>query len=103
MQIDPQDKKMYFMSEKRIYRANFDGSGLEVVYHNDRYLIRTFAFDWVRRRMFWVFQSKSGESLPDGEYAIIEGEIIHSDNYKYFYYYEDRILVSHLALDPYVG
>ncbi len=103
LQIDPQDKKMYFMSEKRIYQANFDGSGLEVIYHNERYLIQTFAFDWVRRRMFWVFQNKDGESLPEGDYAIIEGEIINSKNYKYFYFYEDRIQVSHLALDPYVG
>ena len=103
LQIDPEDKKMYFMSGKRIYQANFDGSGLEVIYHNERFPIRTFAFDWVRRRMFWVFQYKNGEPVVDGDYAIIEGEIIHYRNYKYFYFYEDRIQVSDLALDPYVG
>ena len=49
--IDPFEEKMYFMSGMIVSRANFDGSGKEVIRRSG---VRTFALDSVERRMYWV-------------------------------------------------
>ena len=48
--VDPVEEKIYFMSGGVVSRANFDGSGKEII-HESR--VVAFALDSVERRMYW--------------------------------------------------
>ena len=57
--IDPINKKMYITNGKVVYRMSFEGSDKEVIYKNKYHVIQELAFDWIGRRMFWVFSKES--------------------------------------------
>lgn len=50
--IDTVHNKLYFREGKQISRANFDGTGKEVIFKN---MTRSsvMAIDWIGRRLFW--------------------------------------------------
>ena len=47
------DRKLYFNHRGRIFRANFDGSNMEIIKSEES--IRTFAIDWIGRMLFFVY------------------------------------------------
>ena len=51
--VDYVEKKLYFNHRRRIARANFDGTNMEIIPSQER--IRTFALDGIGRRLFWVY------------------------------------------------
>ena len=57
MDIDTIDKKLYFRKGNNIFRANYDGSSVEVVAQNaEPYTVRV---DWKGRRIFWTKSSSN--------------------------------------------
>ena len=83
---------MFFKSGTIVYRANFDGSDKEVIYQDEENAIQVFAFDWIRRLMFWV-DSKKTKSICVGNVSLSNG--------KYFHSSENNI--TSLAVDPNTG
>ena len=57
--IDPINEKMYITNGKVVYRMSFDGSDKEVIYKDKYHVIQELVFDWIGRRIFWVFSKKS--------------------------------------------
>ena len=57
--IDPINEKMYITNGKIVYQMSFDGSDKEVIYKNKYHVVQELAFDWIGRRMLWVFSKKS--------------------------------------------
>ncbi len=90
--IDPVDDKMYFKSEKGIFRANIDGYDKEVIYQNNRIPIRVFAFNWIWRRMYFV-NSMDTKLIYVGSINFTNETPLHSSEGK----------ISSLAVDPNVG
>ena len=46
------DMKLYFGENGGISRANFDGTGVEVILKNAN--VYRMAIDWIGRRIFWT-------------------------------------------------
>ena len=103
--IDPVDEKMYFKTDKVVYRANFDGYGKKIICHfrgdgkkiicHDENPIRVFALDWIRRRMYFVPTNSTNwmESIFVGRMNFTDTILLHKN--------EERI--SSLAVDPNAG
>ena len=53
--IDTVEMKLYFEDNKKISRAHFDGTGIEVVIKDVN--IYDMAIDWIGRRIFWTTSS----------------------------------------------
>ena len=52
MATDKREMKIYFRNGSIISRANLDGTGVEVFLQNVE--VQNMAFDWTRRRLFWI-------------------------------------------------
>ena len=84
--IDPFEQKMYFISGVVVTRANFDGSGKEIIRTSG--VIGVFALDSVERRMYWV--NAYGYRIYKGNMNFTEGK----DTFLY-------VSTKNLAIDPY--
>ena len=62
--VDYVDMKLYFNNRLRIARANFDGTNMEIIPSQDKF--DTFALDWIRRRLFWVYASPGDREIYVG-------------------------------------
>ena len=61
MDIDTVDKKLYFCKGTNIFRANYDGSSVEVIVQNVKpYRLRV---DWKGRRIFWTNDGNNDISI----------------------------------------
>ncbi len=56
MAIEIKNEKLYFEDNKGIFRANLDGTGVEVIIKTAN--IRKMAIDWIGRRIFWTQSSR---------------------------------------------
>ncbi len=52
MAIHTMDMKLYFGENGGIFRANLDGTGVEVILKNAK--VFRMAIDWIGRRIFWT-------------------------------------------------
>ena len=86
---DPFEEKMYFKSGVKVKQANFGGSDIEVIHENENNSIKTFALDWVERKMYWKTPRFSWYEIYVGDVNFDEGKLIRVANQ------------SNLALDPY--
>ena len=62
--VDNVDKKLYFNHGRRIARANFDGTNMEIIPSQDKF--DTFALDGIGRRLFWVYASPRDREIYVG-------------------------------------
>ena len=83
--IDPFEQKMYFIKGVVVTRANFDGSGKEIIRTSG---VRVFALDSVERRMYWV--NAYGNWIYKGNMNFTVGK----DAILY-------VFTNNLAIDPY--
>ena len=75
--VDPSEDKMYFMSGRNVSRANFGGSGKEMIREssvNDS----VFALDSVERRMYWMNDYgtiyKGNMNFSEGKFIGLRGQ-----------------------------
>ena len=87
--IDPFEEKMYFKTGVKIKQANFDGSDNEVIHESKNKSIKTFALDWVERKMYWMYTTYDRYWIYVGDVNFDEGRYILYAN------------PANLALDPY--
>lgn len=57
MDYDTVTKKLYFQNGNNISRANYDGSGVEVIIQDLNATVNSMAIDWIGRRIFWTVNS----------------------------------------------
>ena len=74
--VDPSEDKMYFMSGRNVSRANFDGSGKEMI-RESSVNVNVFVLDSVERRMYWTsdygFIFKGNMNFSEGKYIGLRG------------------------------
>ena len=93
--IDPFEEKMYFKTGVKIKQANFDGSDNEVIHESKNKSIKTFALDWVERKMYWMYTTYDRYWIYVGDVNFDEGRYILYANPA------NPANPSNLALDPY--
>jgi hypothetical protein len=89
MVTDKKEMKIYFGNGSSIFRANLDGTGVEVFLENAD--IWNVDFDWITRRLFW-------RSWTDGRIYVI-----YLHNKKKRPLTQTGLLNYDIAVDPTVG
>jgi hypothetical protein len=91
--VDPVEENMYFKSGTKVYRANIDGSEIEIIYQDEENAIQVFALDWIRGHMFWVDSKKTKSVFVGNGMSLSNGTDFHGS--------ENNIIG--LAVDPNKG
>ena len=57
MDYDTVTKKLYFQNGNNVSRANYDGSGVQMILQDLNATVYSMAIDWIGRRIFWTVDS----------------------------------------------
>ena len=57
MEYDTVTKKLYFQNGNNVSRANYDGSGVQMILQDLNATVYSMAIDWIGRRIFWTANS----------------------------------------------